>query len=288
MFRAHWKSLFVCLAFLAVSTSASEVLASVRACCLPTGECVQVGSIDPPIDGEDVCEELGGAVDPRFTKCSNVECPEPCRITGGGVDCFGGVFVPGECEGALGQMKKVDGINTSTFGGQVGAHNSNFGEWTHVNHSGPSGKWTFHAGTSSAPEGTFLKVVACADEPACDPAKANGFHKQLDAEGVGSFKNGFPPFDIVTNLCDVTIHFEDLGEPGKGKNGRQPNDNGCLEGGHAGLLVDDFEDCGCPDYYEIMIHCDVDVGGGVVNTILVYEHSGYITSGNLQMHEALD
>lgn len=287
MIRTTHRSLVTCAAFLAASAFATEAFASVRACCLPSGECVVVGSKDPPIHGEDVCEELGGIVDPQYTRCENVVCSAPCRVTGGGVDCFGGVFVPGDCQGAVGQMKREEGINTSTFGGQIGAHGSDFGEWTHVNHSGPSGKWTFHAGTSSAPEGTFLEVVMCSDEPACDPAKANGFHKQIDASGVGSFKNGSPPFQLIENLCEVTIHIEDLGEPGKGRKGRQPNENGCLEGGHASLLVDDFGDCGCPDYYEIKIYCDVD-NAGVVENVMVYEHSGYITAGNLQMHSSLD
>ena len=207
-----------------------------------------------------------------------------CRITGGGVDCFGGVFVSGECEGAVGQMKRTDGINASTFGGQVGAKNSDFGEWTHVNHSGPSGKWAFHGGTSSSPDGTFMAVVGCNDQPACDPAKANGYHKQINIVGVGTFRNGTPPAGVaVGDLCGVEIHIEDLGEPGKGRQGRQPSAKKCREGGHDGVLVDDFEDCGCPDYYEIRISCDV---GGVYQE--VYLHTGYLTKGNLQMHESLD
>jgi hypothetical protein len=220
------------------------------------------------------------------TLCADVVCePMPtCRVTGGGVDCFGGVFVPGECQGAVGRMKKNPGINTSTFGGQVGAPGSVFGEWTHVNHSGPSGKWTFHAGTHSAPDGTFMEIVQCSDEPACNPAAANGNHKQIDIVGVGTFKNGTPrPEVLVGDLCDVTVHIEDLGEPGKGKKGQQPGDNGCLEGGHAGLLVDDFGDCGCPDFYEIRISCEVN---GAMEE--VYVHTGYITAGNLQMHSSLD
>jgi hypothetical protein len=129
-----------------------------------------------------------------------------------------------------------------------------------------------------------MEVVECSDEPACDPAQANGEHKQIDIVGVGTFKNGTPPAGVeVGDLCDVTIHIEDLGEPGKGKKGLQPNDNGCREGGHAGLLVDDFGDCGCPDFYEIQIFCDT--GDGME---LVYVHSGYVTAGNLQMHSSLD
>lgn len=254
------------------------------ACCLPDGSCswtIQGG-----------CELEGGEFLGVGVQCCDVTCvaPQPCRVTGGGVDCAEigtGYFVEGECSGASGKMKQIDGINVSTFGGQAGAPDSASGEWTHVNHSGPGGKWTFHAGTASAPPETFLQVDACNDEPACDPAKANGFHKQIDVSGLGTFKNGSPHELVLPgDLCEVVIHIEDLGEPGKGKHGRQPNDNGCLEGGHAGELVcpaDGVCDCGCPDFYEIVISCDLGAGMEVV-----YVHSGYLTGGNLQIHEALD
>ncbi len=248
-------------------------------CCLPDGTC---------LDGEwsSSCGVLGGVFYPEQT-CADIPCGEPeatCRITGGGVDCDGGVFVPGECTGAVGKMHREDGINTSTFGGQVGASNSEYGEWTHVNHTGPAGSWAFHGGTASAPDGTFMRIIACPDPEACNPAAANGHNKQIDIEGVGVFRNGTPPSGVeIGALCDVTIHIEDLGEPGRGRHGRQPNGNGCLDGGHAGLLVDDYDDCGCPDFYEIQISCDV---GGASE--VVYVHSGYLTAGNLQMHDALD
>ncbi len=77
------------LAAFVLVASSTDVWASIRACCLPSGECVQVGSIDPPIHGEDVCDELGGVVDPTFTKCSNVTCPQ-------GPFCGDGNLDPGE------------------------------------------------------------------------------------------------------------------------------------------------------------------------------------------------
>lgn len=221
------------------------------------------------------CLDKGGEPQGEGTSCAEFECVDPqrCRITGGGMDCVEGIFEPGSCKGAQG--------GRDTFGGQVGAHGSEFGEWTHVHHAGPN-SWMFRGGTNSgqgpAPNGTFMRVVDCNDEPACNPAKANGFHKQIDIEGVGTFVNGTPPGGVALGeLCDVVMHLEDLGEPGKG--GKQPNGHNCLVGGHAGLLVDDFGDCGCPDYYEIHITC-----GGIE----VFWHSDYISAGNFQMHESLD
>ncbi len=95
------KELVFCLVFAGAMVSATETFASIRACCLPcNGGCVQVGSHDPPIHGEDVCDELGGVVDPQFTKCSNVTCPvEVCCGDGqldDGEDCDDGNNIDGD------------------------------------------------------------------------------------------------------------------------------------------------------------------------------------------------
>ncbi len=278
MSKVAWMSVFVVVV---IALGSQTAWAWPRACCLSDGTCIDDIM---PVDCEN---DLGGQQFGDGTTCADVVGVEPacspgtCRITGGGMDCANGIFKPGECKGAEGNKKR------ETFGGQVGAHGSEFGEWTHVHHEpGGGDSWMFHGGTNSgqgpAPNGTFMQVVACSDTPACDPAKANGLYKQIDIVGAGVFKNGTPPGGVALGvICDVTLHIEDLGEPGKGKEGKQPNDNGCLVGGHAGLEVclETDCDCGCPDYYEIIITC---------NGVEVYNHSDYITTGNLQMHSSLD
>jgi len=252
------------------------------ACCLDESRC------QDPVDGFccydeplTICNTEGGESQGVGTTCDTDPCGEEelcCRVTGGGNDCFntGGAFVQGECTGALGKMRRAQGVDGATFGGQAGAPGSPYGEWTHVNHSGPSGKWTFHAGTHSAPNPqTYVNVVACSDEPACDHAAANGLNKQIDFAGVGTFKNvhddgGLP---IATDrFYPFSVHIEDLGEPGK--SGKQGPASGCAEMGHVGTEGD----CGCPDFY----HIEIDLGGGQT-----YTFYGYINGGNLQMHDCI-
>ena len=64
------------------------------------------------------------------------------------------------------------------------------GEWTHTNHRGPAGKFTFHGGTSSAPEGTEIDEIRCSDPGGCSPSgNPPSPVKQLDFDGIGTFKN---------------------------------------------------------------------------------------------------
>ena len=111
------KAFSVLFAILIVFACSGRALACHGACCLPDGSCV---------DNLDVweCDELEGQHMGEGVLCGEVDCAPPaaaCRVTGGGVDCYGGVYVPGECQGAVGRMKKNPGIDTSTFGGQLGA-----------------------------------------------------------------------------------------------------------------------------------------------------------------------
>ena len=204
--------------------------------------------------------------------------PEPeacCRITGGGNDCAFD-WMGDDCDLALGQMKKEGGGRDSyTFGGQCGAPGSPFGEWTHTNHNGPSGRFTFHAGTHSAPDWTKLEVVECS-EPVCHPAMANGENAKIICEGVGTFKNADGAAGVsLGELYNIQIRIADYGEPGKG--GKQPNGNGCPDQGFDNASSPD--DCGCPDWYEIHIWN----GAG-----FSYDVEGYIRGGNLQMHDCKD
>ena len=205
-----------------------------------------------------------------------------CRVTGGGVDSFDqwdGSTCNGDCPGENGQ------INRYTFGGQAGAPTAAqpqpSGEWTHHQQSGPAGHFVFHAGTASAPEGTEIDFINCTDPGFCAPAH-EAPAKQIDFEGVGSFKNIKGNTDLGGAVAGVTLHWfevhiEDLGEPGKG--GKvDPPASICPREGSAGLVAD----CDCPDFYRITIH-ETKFSGSPV----IYEVFGYITGGNLQIHPAI-
>lgn len=199
-----------------------------------------------------------------------------CRMTGGGVE---GTVPPHSW------LEVTNGNNHYTFGGQAGAPTASqpqpWGEWTHRQHSGDDGRFTFHAGTASAPEDTEIDLIECHDPDNCNPARPAPF-KQLDFEGVGSFRNiaaGAPVAPFVTrgqSLHWFEVHVEDLGEPGN----YDPEAVPCPVGGHVGLPPP--ANCGCPDFYSIRIHATEDPGSQVI-----YEVSGYINGGNLQIHPAI-
>lgn len=202
------------------------------------------------------------------------ECLE-CRVTGGGND--GKIppksFADGESGG-----------NAYTFGGQAGAPTAAqpqpWGEWTHRQHRGPAGKFTFHAGTASAPAGTEIDLIECSDPLSCHPARPAPA-KQIDFEGVGSFKNGknLPAGDDGgDDLNWFSVHIEDLGEPGNQSLTDLDNAGLCPPGGHAGL-ADGCDKCACADYYRIKIHASSNPGSAVI-----YEVGAYIHGGNFQIH----
>jgi hypothetical protein len=202
-------------------------------------------------------------------------CDLECRVTGGGVDTFGnwdGTW----CEGSQSEDRY-------TFGGQAGAPTASspgpFGEWTHHQQRGDSGRFVFHAGTSSAPPGTEIANVECSDPGFCNPAR-QAPAKQIDFDGVGSFKNISGNASVGDyaeageTLHWFSVHIEDLGEPGMG--GKvDPPEADCPPEGSSGSVAD----CDCPDYYEILIHETTDPG-----SMVIYEVRGYITGGNLQIH----
>jgi len=228
-------------------------------------------------DGEECDDGNNMDGDGCSASCTTETEDALCRVTGGGADCDDFIS-DDECSMSTGQTKKADeDVDAYTFGGQCGAPGSPFGEWTHSNKTGPSGKWTFHAGTHSAPEDTFLHVVECMDPPACDHAAANGHNKQIVCEGVGTFKNGTPPMGAAAGLHALRIRIVDAGEPGR--SGKQGPADGCPVDGFEGVSAD----CDCPDYYHITIHENADPASPVI-----YNVRGYIRSGNLQMHSSLD
>lgn len=201
----------------------------------------------------------------------------PCRVTGGG------------------NGRSIDyalhadgGLNKYTWGGQAGAPTAAqpqpFGEWTHRQHSGPAGKWTFHAGTSSAPDGTEIDTITCCDPGYCQPARPAPAH-QITFQGIGTFKNtghdNLPP-GAVAHGPDRTyhwfvVHIEDAGEPG-GHN--LPPGGVCPEEGFNCAPLN----CDCPDFYRITIYQGVRTGEPVNTTDRIYEVYGYIKGGNLQIH----
>lgn len=221
--------------------------------------------------------------DDQCSAAITIEPPEEglaCRVTGGGIDKFG------EWDGSWGKghsKKDEDSkIDYYTFGGQAGANTAMQpdpkGEWTHHQQRGPNGSFIFHAGTASAPEATEITEIECSDPGYCDPARPAPA-KQIDFNGVGSFKNmKNSPLDSVvdvgTSLHHFSVHIEDLGEPGR--SGKQPPvGEQCPVGGSYGLLAD----CDCPDFYRLTVHATTDPASDVI-----YEVFGYIDGGNLQIH----
>jgi len=212
-----------------------------------------------------------------------------CRVTGGGNDTFTEDGL-GPLDDKLANAESDENGYRYTFGGQAGSPTGcqpqPWGNWTHSHHSGMKARFTFHAGTASAPEGTEIDWIECSDPPCCLPAR-EAPTKQIDFDGVGTFKNirlknGSPlswikKVDEVTGepaLFDFYVHIEDLGEPGKGGKVDPPGDD-CPPAGSAGGLAN----CSCPDFYWITIfNPDGDD----------YTVYGYIKGGNLQIHPPHD
>lgn len=211
------------------------------------------------------------------------------RVTGGGVDS-GDLW---DGTSAKGRSQESDGINRYTFGGQAGAPTSSqpqpYGEWTHRQRSGPDGSFTFHAGTASAPAGTEIDLIIASDPGWCVQAR-KAPAKQIDFEGIGTFKNIKKPSPALVNIVSgetfhwFEVHIEDLGEPGK--NGRQalPPET-CPPEGSAGEPAD----CDCPDFYRITIYEAFDPQTQAPDmTNVIYEVYGYIRGGNLQIHPPIE
>ena len=252
-------------------------------------------------------------------------CDEPCcgcRFTGGGVDTDGNwdhTLEDGEME-RNGAGNLPAGTDRAQFGGQAGAYTGQQpqpkGEWTHHQQRGPSGRFTFHGGTASAPAGTEIDEIRCSDPGGCKPSgDPPSPAKQLDFDGVGTFKSigkggNAPIWEIpspsVTDeghgnkTFDGTFHWfevniDDLGERG-GLNTGAPNSNECPGIGFGEKGAVDLADCDCPDFYRITIYDGVNASdvvwlpdGSIDPTNLrskpvIYEFYGYIDGGNLQIH----
>ena len=238
--------------------------------------------------------------DPAYMFPIEVSEEIECRMTGGGVTEDGEILLPEvdsrgiPIEGTVAEATDAEDpdLDRYQFGGQIGAPTVSqpqpSGEWTHHQQKGPSGKFTFHAGTASAPEGTEIDLVTCSDPGCCIPARPAPA-KQIDFEGVGTFKNvqSGPLKGVVVpdkNKVHRTFHWfrahvEDIGEPGPG--GKQPKSPECTH-----IIGDEIvpEDCvNCPDVYQIEIHESADPTSPVI-----YSVGGFIDNGNLQIHPAIN
>jgi hypothetical protein len=259
------------------------------------------------------------------TVCEVEVCCVPaifCRFTGGGVDTdmnWNHELEDGEMV-RNGAGNLPEGIDRAQFGGQAGAKTAQqpqpSGEWTHNQQKGPSGKFTFHGGTSSAPAGSEIDDIRCSDSLGCKPGDPPSPAKQLDFDGIGTFKNiskgknaptwelgspnvtaegkGNKAFNGTFHWFEVNI--DDLGEPG-GFNKGAPDSETCPSIGFGEKGDRPLADCECPDFYRITIYDGVDSddvvweNGSIDPTSLLrdpedvlYEFYGYIDGGNLQIH----
>jgi hypothetical protein len=213
-----------------------------------------------------------------------------------------------------------EGVDRSQFGGQAGASTAEppqpMGEWTHHQQRGPSGSFTFHGGTASAPAGTEIDEIRCSDPGGCKPSgDPPSPAKQLDFEGIGTFKSlgkgknegtfeipnanvtsegkGNQAFDGTFHWFEVNI--DDLGEKG-GLNSGAPNSAECPGIGFGEKGAAELANCDCPDFYRITIYDGVNAADvvklpdGSIDTAplkaksIIYEFYGYIDGGNLQLH----
>ncbi len=193
-----------------------------------------------------------------------------CRVTGGGRAGF--LLDEGE-------------VNIYHGSGQVGARSALEpelrGEWTHVQKSGPAGRFVFRAGHPSAPKETEISWIDCADPDGCDPSHQSPV-KQVDFAGIGNFNNLFnAPAEIADHVVVheslhwFEVNIDDLGEPG----GSTHVPEGCDPLGFGRNGDTELADCDCPDFYRIRIYEGEDASSNVM-----YEVYGYIEVGNFNTH----
>jgi len=250
------------------------------------------------------------------------DCPcgvpfEGCRVTGGGnnttrFDASGLPIWDGtEGKGHMPKSKLPDGTDFFTFGGQAGAPSASeppSGEWTHRQHSGPDGQFTFHAGTKK----TKINSITCSDPGACQPARANANDHQIDFDGIGEFKN---VDQVAKKTLGINVggqywfhvHIEDAGEPGAKPElpicaAPTPVDPAvcCAPLGSDNLIVgldnlvktlgpiQEFVNCKCADFYRITIWSKGTDPTTDATNKMIYQVFGYIDGGNFQIHPNVD
>jgi hypothetical protein len=239
--------------------------------------------------------------------------PGACRVTYGGNDKNGNID-PNKFGSAC-SSDKGNKQNCYTFGGQVGAPTANpafggpFGEHTHHNVSGPAGDFVFHAGTHSAPKSTRITGTACKDPGACRQAEANAGFKQIDFEGTGSFRTldatataylasqaGHPvlPDNQDSQIYYFRVDMDDTGEPGNKASKNQFDQKACSSFFAADQnsplstsdpLLNNYAACNaCADVYQFYICKDQN---SCEEKNAIYAVRGFLTGGNIQLHQVI-
>lgn len=294
------------------------------------------GGIIVPVFGEDGAFKVngfpptsGGNADFLFQSDANSsfeiierQVVGSCRMTGGNVtvvpmeDILG--YPTWDYEfNTLNAEEQIDNFWVTT-GGQIGAPSGGDprGHWTHTHHGGAVGGFGFHSGTSSAPEGTEISTIECADPGWCVQARCAPF-KQIFWTGIGAFAfqhfTAVFPVDTVIpyknkNDKNASLHFYEAMVGDFGENDRptreEPGECEWFEklqdAGYDGppgpytaadaVTLDSIQDpkfgdkggqiCDkCPDYYQIRIHATENPGSDVI-----YEFKGFVEGGNYQIH----
>jgi hypothetical protein len=311
---------------------------------LAAGDCVTLttGEI-PALEFTDLCEQYAefvniakatgeGAIsgqivedlDPECVKCEEI-IPGACRMTGGNATVSPAIGTDGLDTWTYVKQSETKGSTASGFwistGGQINAPSGNqppSGHWNHEQHGGAEGNFGFLSGTSSAPAGTQISTVECADPGWCVQARCAPF-KQIFWTGIGNFSHQH--FEGVFPECDVlphggsekngTLHYYkamvgDFGENdrvtreaaleddttdacdwfSKLPGGVPPGPFDASEAVFLDSIPDDqFGDKGgqvcdkCPDYYQIEIHCTTESTSDII-----YTFEGFLDSGNYQIH----
>lgn len=298
---------------------------------------------DGILDAGEQCDDHNNTNGDGCSSTCTIELFGGCRMTGGHntVAPDGSVYVvPGDSEiiasvVSYGNGKKNNATTTQfkyTVGGQIGAPqagcctpgvdcapgNGGYGEWEHSHHENGTLKFSFHAGTHSAPPDSYIQCITCSDPFWCVQARCAPF-KQIFWEGTGVFQNPNPNSNSPFTLSGCTIdpvagqthslhyyqaHVGDFGEPGN--TGNQKSYDAAVCSWHSGgveventVLMQpqppqadpkfpQFFDKGgvlcedCPDWYEIEIHCT-----DSPSSPIIYKAAGYLTGGNHQIHPAV-
>ena len=278
----------------------------------------------------------GNGIDVKDCDPAWITCKEQfggCRMTGGHNTMYpdGSYYVvPGGSE-VIRNVASYGKKHTTTqfkytVGGQIGAPqagcctpgvdcapgNGGYGEWEHSHHENGTLKFSFHAGTNSAPADSYIQCITCTDPGWCVQARCAPF-KQIFWEGTGVFQNPNQKNDSPFKLSGCTIdpnagkthslhyyqaHVGDFGEPGNTGKQKSWDPNVChwTSGGvdveNTVLMTPQpavpdpkFGDKGgqscdaCPDWYEIEVHCTADPSSPII-----YRAAGYLTGGNHQIH----
>lgn len=135
--------------------------------------------------------------------------PGACRMTGGNATVSPAVG----SDGLDTWTYLYDGMDIDywvTTGGQIGAPSGGDprGHWTHTHHS-DTYSFGFHSGTTSAPDGTEISTIECADPGWCVQARCAPF-KQIFWTGVGNF--AFQKFD-APSLEKFVIPYKNNSRP---------------------------------------------------------------------------